>query len=185
MTFPLLFNALLKKAPPSATDHISLPSTLLRRSMKHVGNPHALPTESIMPLDPNNLSEADRTEIASMMDTFGPAVVAKDWDSLLALYTDDTVIMPPNSPPVVGKSAVRAWAEALPSITAFVGTVDEVAGAGGLAFVRGSYRMVMDIPGVAEPVTDEGSYLEIREKQPDGRWLLARDIFNSDLAAEG
>ncbi len=35
--------------------------------------------------------------------------------------------------------------------------------------------------GAAEPVQDRGKYVEIRRKQADGAWLIAVDIFNSDL----
>ena len=29
-------------------------------------------------------------------------------------------------------------------------------------------------------VPDAGKYLEIRRRQPDGRWLLSHDMFSSD-----
>ena len=135
-----------------------------------------------MPLQ-STLTEADIAAIAAMHEPFTAAMLARDWDSFLALYTEDTVVMPPHSPALVGRAAIREWAEALPPVTAFVGTIDEVAGHGDMAFVRGRFEMTLDIPGVPEPVTDVGSFIEIRERHPDGRWLLARDIFNSDLPA--
>ena len=39
-----------------------------------------------------------------------------------------------------------------------------------------------------QPIQDHGKFIEIRRKQPDGSWLISRDIFNSDLplpSAEG
>ena len=63
--------------------------------------------------------------------------------------------------------------------------IDEVEGIGELAFVRGRYSMTLEPEGAPGPVNDEGKYIEIRERQPDGSWLLARDIFNSDLAPGG
>ena len=136
-----------------------------------------------MPFNADGLTSADIAEINTMYSEFVPAIVAADWDRLLALYTDDTVVMPPNAPPLLGKVAFREWAEAGPRFTSFEFDVREIVGEGGLAFVRGQYRLALEIPGVPGPIEDVGSFIEIREKQADGRWLLARDIFNSDLPA--
>ena len=69
----------------------------------------------------------------------------------------------------------------MPPVTQFVGNNAEVVCYGDVAIIRGSYEMSLSVPDLPEPVRDVGSYLEVRERQPDGRWLLARDIFNSDL----
>ena len=41
--------------------------------------------------------------------------------------------------------------------------------------------MTLEVPGAPGPVHDEGKFVEIRRKEPDGMWLVAVDIFNSDL----
>jgi ketosteroid isomerase-like protein len=138
-----------------------------------------------MPFNEDGLTAADLAEINRMYDSFGPSLVAGDWGKLLAHYTDDAVVMPPNSPPVVGLAAIREWAEAGPTFKSFAIEASEIVGEGSLAFVRGHYRMTIEIPGVPQPIDDVGSFIEIREKQADGRWLLARDIFNSDLEPAG
>jgi ketosteroid isomerase-like protein len=38
-----------------------------------------------------------------------------------------------------------------------------------------------DISG--KPINDRGKYLEVWEKQPDGKWKCVADMWNSDLAA--
>ena len=126
-------------------------------------------------------TESQMAEIEGMLEPFGSAIVAAEWDTWLTNYTEDTVVMPPNAPPLHGKAALREWAEALPPVTEFIGKLDEVLCYGDVAVVRGSYEMSMAIPDLPEPMRDVGSFLEVRERQPDGRWLLARDIFNSDL----
>lgn len=136
-----------------------------------------------MPFNADGLTSADIAEINTMYSEFVPALIARDWDRLLALYTDDTVVMPPQSPPLVGKDAFREWADAGPTFTSFDFDVAEIIGEGSLAFVRGQYRLTLEVPGAPGPIEDVGSFIEIREKQADGRWLLARDIFNSDLPA--
>ena len=137
-----------------------------------------------MPFNADGLTKADIDEINSMYVEFGPALVARNWDRLLMLYTDDTVVMPPNSPPLEGKAAFREWADAGPHFTSFDIEATEIVGEGSIAFVRGQYRLSLELPGVPGPIEDVGSFIEIREKQTDGRWLLSRDIFNSDLPAQ-
>ena len=131
----------------------------------------------------STLTSDDIADIEAMYEPFTSSMIARDWDRFLALYTEDTVVMPPHSPALMGRQAIREWAEALPPVTAFVGMTDEIVGRGDMAFVRGRFEMTFDIPGVPEPVTDVGSFIEIRQRQPDGQWLLARDIFNTDLPA--
>lgn len=119
--------------------------------------------------------------IEAMMHSFATAVVAGDWDAAMKEYSDHPVIMPPNVPPLEGKDAVRAWGESLPPITSFAFENHEIMMFGDVAIVRGTYEMTLAVPGVPEPVRDVGSYMELRHQQPDGRWLLARDVFNTDL----
>ena len=54
----------------------------------------------------------------------------------------------------------------------------EVDGSGDLAYVRGTYAIRMEVPGVVQPVGQDGKFLQIYARQQDGTWLLARDIWN-------
>ena len=94
--------------------------------------------------------------------------------------------MPPNSAAVEGRGAIEAWLKALPVvITEADGEALEVGWAGGLAYVRGTYAMSMTVPSVAQPVRQEGKFLEIYARQQDGTWLLARDIWNANAPPAG
>jgi ketosteroid isomerase-like protein len=56
----------------------------------------------------------------------------------------------------------------------------EVARSGDLAYIMGTYQLTMkDAQGNAVP--DHGKFVEVWEKQPDGKWKVGADIFNSDL----
>lgn len=129
------------------------------------------------------LSQADVSKINEVTQTFVKAALAKDWATLAALYLDDAVLGPPNEPAVKGRSAIRAWFEKFPSLTAFTPSNVKVDGRDDLAYVWGAYTMTFVPPGGSGPVKDSGKYVEVRRRQPDGRWLLAVDIFNSDLPA--
>ena len=109
------------------------------------------------------------------------AVRSEDSAAGAALYTEDAVLMPPNQPMVQGRAAIQTWKEASPTFTEFNLTVEEIDGRGDLAFVRGTYSLTMELEGAPEPIQDTGKFLDILQKQEDGSWLIAVDIFNSDL----
>lgn len=130
---------------------------------------------------PAALTEEDVTAIRENSAAFSAARMAKDMDALATMYTADVVVMPPNEPAIDGASAMQArWADA-PAPTEHRLTIHDITGRGDLAYVRGTY-VVTGAGGGGRPVTDRGKYVEIRRKQPDGRWLIAVDIWNSDLA---
>lgn len=128
---------------------------------------------------PAGFSDADRQAIEQITQEFGEAFRAGDWAAVAALYTEDAVLMPPNHAAVRGPDAIQEFMSSFPPTTAFDLQGDEIDGCGDLAYVRGTYSMTL-APEGAEPVEESGKYVEIRRKQPDGRWLLAVDIFNSN-----
>jgi uncharacterized protein (TIGR02246 family) len=127
------------------------------------------------------LSDEDVAAIKASTKAFMQAVRSEDSAAGAALYTEDAVLMPPNQPMVQGRAAIQTWKEASPTYTEFNLTVEEIDGRGDLAFVRGTYSLAVVPEGAPEPIQDTGKYVEIRRKQPDGSWLIAVDIFNSDL----
>lgn len=129
------------------------------------------------------LSQADVTRINAVTETFVKAALAKDWATVAGLYLDDAVVNPPNEPAVRGRAAIQAWFEKFPPVTDFKASNVQVEGRGDLAYVLGTYTMTLAPPGAPGPVKDSGKYVEVRRRQRDGRWLIAVDIFNSDLPA--
>ncbi len=118
--------------------------------------------------------EAVNAEFTSHMNQGHASVVA-------GYYTDDAVFMGPNEPAANGKAAVQAAVEGLvtmkPQLTL---TTASVTANGPLAVERGTYVMTLTPPGAPAAVADTGKYL-VHWRQVDGKWLLAEDIFNSDL----
>ena len=62
---------------------------------------------------------------------------------------------------------------------------DTIEGRGDLAYNQGHYRFTAvpkakGVPGVA----DEGKFLEILKKQPDGSWKYVLDMYSSNLALQ-
>jgi ketosteroid isomerase-like protein len=131
----------------------------------------------------NGLSPADMRTINETTQAFAKATLAKDWATVASGYLDDAVVNPPNEPAVKGRAAIRAWFEKFPPLTDLKFNAVTVDGRGDLAYVVGTYTMTLMPPGAPGPIKDSGKYVEIRRRQPDGRWLLAVDMFSSDLSA--
>ncbi len=127
------------------------------------------------------LSEEDVAAIKASRVLWAEAVLAGDWAAVAALFTEDAVVMPPNEPVVEGQVALQAFLELFPSITQFEATIVQMEGRGDLAFVRATYSMALIVEGVPEPIHDTGKFVDIWRKQPDGKWLVAVHIYNSDF----
>jgi uncharacterized protein (TIGR02246 family) len=114
------------------------------------------------------------------------AAATKDLDKTVSFYSDDAIVMPPNASAARTKEAIRsAWKEVLTSpgsAVSWKATKVEVAKSGDLACVSGTYEeTTTDASG--KPVKDRGKYVEVWEKQADGKWKCGTDIWNSDLPA--
>jgi uncharacterized protein (TIGR02246 family) len=132
------------------------------------------------------LGATDATALRAALQSYFDAANAGDAARWASVYTEDAVMMPPNSPVVEGRAAIQSWLAMLPvKITDAEGTTVEVEGAGDVAYVRGTYSMNLQIAGVPESVPQQGKLLHIYTRQPTGSWLLARDIWNSDAAPGG
>jgi len=127
------------------------------------------------------LSEEDIGAIEGIIQQYVQAMLAKDLNAWTDLWTEDAVMMPPNSPALEGREAIIQDLMAGPAPTEFVLDVLDIDGAGDVAYVRGTYSITMTVAGVPEPVRDEGKYLSILMRQPDATWLFSVDTWNSDL----
>ena len=126
------------------------------------------------------LSQADVRKIDEATQTATKAALAQDFATWAALFLDDAVVNPPNEPAVKGRAAIRAWLEKFPPITEFKLNNVKVEGRQDLAYVLGTYTMTI-APGSPGPVKDSGKFVTALRRQPDGRWLVAVDMFSSDL----
>ncbi|WP_416879438.1 YybH family protein [Litorimonas sp.] len=105
-----------------------------------------------------------------------------DWAALANQFTEDGVMMPPNSPAIAGRDAIAEWEAANETGFRIALKADDITLLGDVAIIRG--RSCVFIPLNSEETgVDIGKYVEVRERTPTGEWLISQDIFNSDLAA--
>lgn len=132
---------------------------------------------------PPDLSEADRAAIRAATDSFIANARARRDSVNTLLYTENATFMAPNVAIAEGRAAIRAQLAKLPLMTDFTLTPVEIDGRGDLAYVRGTYSFNIVGSDGHQVGEDHGKYLEVRRKQPDGKWLIVADIFNSDVPA--
>ncbi len=119
------------------------------------------------------LSQQEIARIGAASDTFANAVVARDVTALSAHYSDDGVLYPPGETAVKGRPAIEACLAALPPMKGFALRIVKVEGRDDIAYVQGTYTMTISPHGASEPIQESGYYIEVRRRQPDGRWLIA------------
>jgi ketosteroid isomerase-like protein len=113
------------------------------------------------------------------------AAAAKDVERTIAYYSDDAIVLPPNTASATTREAIRnAWKDMLAS-PGFAITWRpirvELGKSADLAWVSGAYEVTMNDP-TGKPIHDRGKYLEVWKRQPDGNWKCGADMWNSDLA---
>jgi len=116
----------------------------------------------------------DERAIRDLIATWMAASQAGDAATVLGLMTDDVIFMVPGREPF-GKEAFAAASQSMKDVR-FEGSYDirEIEVAGGWAYLR-NYLTVTMTPPSGEPVRRAGFTLSILRKQPDGKWMLARD----------
>jgi ketosteroid isomerase-like protein len=134
---------------------------------------------------PAPLAAADLAAIRATDSAFASLAAAGDAAGLAGKYLPDAHLMPPNAPGIRGREAVQKfWSGFTDAYQLRMSvTADEIEGRGDLAYARGRYTLDATPKGKGSPVHDEGKYLEILRRQPDGTWGYAVDMYSSDLPA--
>jgi ketosteroid isomerase-like protein len=103
-------------------------------------------------------------------------------DSLMVLMAEDVVLMPPNEPVLKGKAAARAWYDQFLTQlrTSHLTITDrDVLIGGEWATELATFEWAL-VPVAGGPAAiDRGSYVQVWHHEPDGRWLFARELWNS------
>ena len=124
---------------------------------------------------------AVRSKIEETNQQFTKALNRGDVASVVALYTEDAVIQPPNGGRVRGREGARALFDGMiqaMGLTLTLTTV-EVTEVGDTAYEVGDYTMRITPPG-SPPVDDNGNYVVVWRRQSGGDWRLAVDTWSSD-----
>jgi ketosteroid isomerase-like protein len=128
--------------------------------------------------------DADVKAIKDVETNWVKTAATKDVDAFVTYYADDASVLMPNAPLFTGKPAIKESLKPLMSdpnfSVTFMPTRVEVSKSGDLGFTQGPYKMTFsDLRG--NKFEDEGKYLTVWRKLPDGSWKAVEDTFMSDL----
>lgn len=131
---------------------------------------------------PKTPGQVARAGVDSAANRLLAALRADASDSLLALMAEDVVIMPPNEAILRGKAAVRAWYDQFLTqmrTSSLTITDREVLIGGDWATEVAAFEWGLVPVAGGPPLIDRGSYIQVWHREPDGRWLFSREIWNS------
>lgn len=119
------------------------------------------------------LSAAALDSVKAVDAAFAAAMNAKDTAAVLAIYADNTNLMPPDSP-VLDKAGTSKLIQGMLGAGAsdFVLTPTTAYGTGDLAYIVGTVSYKMN--GTSE--TDK--YAEVLQQGADGKWRYVVDMFS-------
>ena len=110
-----------------------------------------------------------------------------DVDSLVSIFAVDAWQMPPNSPPLVGREAIRGfWREAVKwGKWEFTLQAQDISVSGQMAVERGKYSLKFtagpDAPPGMASFQDRGNYLVHWRHESDGQWRALSDAPVSEM----
>ena len=103
-------------------------------------------------------------------------------DSLMSMMSDDVVFLAANDKPIVGKAAVRLWADGYYKAfrTSWDKPVRDFVVDRDFAFERYDYTSTDTPVAGGKPVVDTGWGLVVYHRDADGVWRVARDASGPD-----
>jgi uncharacterized protein (TIGR02246 family) len=132
-----------------------------------------------------NLSADDTAAIERAADAYVAAMNAGDWKLVAQSFAEDAARIPPHEEPHHGRDHIEAWLGGIDELIAYELTRDTLDGAGDIAYIRGRYAITLRPAGAPGPISDQGDFLEVWRREPDGVWRVAEAIWNTRLPATG
>ena len=131
-------------------------------------------------------AEASATIVQQAHENYVRVINSNNIDSLMSMMTDDVVFLAAGAKPIVGKAAVREWADGYYKAfhTKWDKPVQEFNVSGDNAIERYSYTSTDTPVAGGKPVVDTGWGLVVYHREADGAWRVARDAFGPDHPAK-
>lgn len=126
--------------------------------------------------------EDARAEILRLdADWSQAASEGRNVDRVVSVWSEDAMVLPPGSPPLVGRQAIREYVAKsfqIPGFSISWKTTDVVvAGSGDVAYSTGINRVAFT-GADGKPVVINGKAVAVWRKDRDGVWKCVVDIWN-------
>jgi len=120
-----------------------------------------------------------RKSLEEVNATYSEAIQEGNLAGVIAGYTDDATMVPPDGEPIKGKQAIEQYYRTLfqMGMKEAVLTTIEVGGGGGTVYEIGKTRVRIQPEG-QQAIQDSSKYLVIWKRQADGTWKVHVDIWN-------
>jgi uncharacterized protein (TIGR02246 family) len=127
------------------------------------------------------MNEADIDAIKSVREKTEAAENSGDAEFFLTYCSDDVIVMPPGMPVVNGpKAASEFMREFFRQFDFHIEyESEETQILGDTAFDRGTFFHRLTPRGGGEAVEEQGKFLWVYSRAPDGQWKMARVIWNT------
>jgi uncharacterized protein (TIGR02246 family) len=127
---------------------------------------------------------ADMAAIEQLHQRDAAAAKSGDVATLVGLWTEDAVALPPGESPVIGIEAIRKWLAKSQAETSAVEIVDyvldfkEVKILGDEAIEWARTGVTVRPRGASTLLRASGNLLRVLKRQPDGSWKVSRSAWN-------
>jgi len=126
-----------------------------------------------------------KTKISKMNKEMAQAIIEGNTQKSLTFYATDAVSLPNYGKMAQGIDAIKKASEEMMASGMKVNSMEFntllVKSYGNMISEIGSYKMSGSMPGMAEPMKDQGKYLMLWEKQPDGSLKIKVETWNTDI----
>jgi len=130
-------------------------------------------------------SADDEAAVAAAMNRYVADIRTSDATKITSWWTDDAIYIEKNEPTVIGRTGLESMLKGvLATMTVSSATVnkDDLSVSGDLAYFLGSYEEVLQ-PRQGDAIHNQGRFVFIWKRQPDGSWKIARSVGTTLAAA--
>ena len=122
----------------------------------------------------------DMKNLMQAIDTFYAAVEAGDFDARIAMFADSAMVIPNGGSIIHGKDTIKELWSPYQKYIFRIKDLErmEVKISGEYAHTVNSYYYTWHLPG-EEAIWHKTNNIHIWQRQPDGKWKLYLDIWNS------
>jgi uncharacterized protein (TIGR02246 family) len=125
-----------------------------------------------------------KESIDPMRERIDAAWLRSDADGITNYLADDAVLLPPNSPRLLGREQINQWLREFfrhYTMTELAMPERELTVSGNLAFERSVYEWTLTPRDGGELIRDQANWIGIWKQSPDGSWAEVCGMWNSAL----